>query len=61
MLAEHPLINGSDLGFDIYGKTLVLVDDVLYTGAPSAPLLRTLMDVGRPDKIQAGRTGGQRA
>ena len=52
MLAEHPLINGSDLGFDIYGKTLVLVDDVLYTGRTIRAAIEALMDVGRPDKIQ---------
>ena len=52
MLAEHPLINGSDLGFDIYGKTLVLVDDVLYTGRTIRAAIEALMVVGRPDKIQ---------
>src|SRR5690554_89128 len=30
-LAEHPVINGTDIPFDITGKTIVMVDDVLYT------------------------------
>jgi len=33
-LAEHPVINSTDIPFDINGKIVVMVDDVLYTGEP---------------------------
>ena len=32
LLAEHPVINGTDLPFVLDGKKVVLVDDVIYTG-----------------------------
>lgn len=52
MLSEHPIINGTDIGFDIYDKTLVVVDDVLYTGRTVRAAIEALMDIGRPKKIQ---------
>ncbi len=52
MLSEHPTINGSDIGFSINGKTLVLVDDVLYTGRTVRAAIDALMDMGRPAAIQ---------
>ena len=32
MLSAHPIVNGTDIPFDVNDKTIVLVDDVLYTG-----------------------------
>lgn len=52
LLSEHPTINGSDIGFSIHGKTLVLVDDVLYTGRTVRAAIDALMDMGRPAAIQ---------
>ena len=52
LLSEHPTINGSDIGFSINGKTLVLVDDVLYTGRTVRAAIDALMDMGRPAAIQ---------
>lgn len=52
LLAEHPKINGSDIGFSITGKKLVIVDDVLYTGRTVRAAIDALMDMGRPDAIQ---------
>ena len=52
MLSEHPVINSTDIGFDVYGKTLVVVDDVLYTGRTARAAIEAIMDLGRPDKIQ---------
>ena len=47
-----PLVNGSQIPTDIYGKTVVLVDDVLFTGRSSRAALDALIDYGRPSTIQ---------
>lgn len=52
MLSEHPRINGSDIGFAITGKKIVIVDDVLYTGRTVRAAIDALMDMGRPMAIQ---------
>lgn len=52
LLADHPVINGTDIAFDINKKTIVLVDDVLYTGRTARAALDALMDLGRPNYIQ---------
>lgn len=46
--AEQPVIGVSDIPFDIDGKTLVLVDDVFYTGRTVRAALTALTDYGRP-------------
>ena len=40
-----------DTSFDLTGKTVILVDDVLYTGRTIRAALDAIMDQGRPDKI----------
>ena len=40
------------IGFDINGKTVVLVDDVLFTGRTIRAAMDALMDFGRPTAIQ---------
>lgn len=52
LLSDHPIINGTDIYFDINKKTIVLCDDVLYTGRTARAALDALMDLGRPDYIQ---------
>lgn len=47
-----PVINGSDINFDINDKVVVLVDDVLYTGRTVRAALDAIMDIGRPKSIQ---------
>ncbi|MEX1308114.1 MAG: phosphoribosyltransferase family protein, partial [Eubacteriales bacterium] len=32
LLSDHPIINGSDVPFSVQDKTVVMIDDVLYTG-----------------------------
>lgn len=51
-LSEHPIINGTDVPFPITGKTLILVDDVLYTGRTVRAALDALIDLGRPQAIR---------
>lgn len=51
-VAEHPQLHRTEIPYDIDGMTLVLVDDVLYTGRTVRSALNALMDFGRPRKIQ---------
>ena len=52
LLAEHPIINGTEIDFSITGKKIVLVDDVVYTGRTVRAAIDALMDIGRPRMIQ---------
>ena len=47
-----PVVNSTKIDFDITDKTVILVDDVLYTGRTVRSALNALMDVGRPKAIQ---------
>lgn len=47
-----PTLQGTDILFSIDGKTIVLVDDVLFTGRTIRAALDALMDFGRPARIQ---------
>ena len=52
LLSDHPVIKGTDISFDINKKTIVLCDDVLYTGRTARAALDAIMDIGRPNNIQ---------
>lgn len=47
-----PVINGTNINFDINDKVVVLVDDVLYTGRTVRAALDAIIDIGRPRAIQ---------
>ena len=51
-LAQQPQVHRTEVNFDINGKRLVLVDDVLYTGRTVRAALDALIDLGRPECIQ---------
>jgi pyrimidine operon attenuation protein/uracil phosphoribosyltransferase len=51
-VGANPIVNRTELDADIEGKTIVLVDDVLYTGRTIRAALDQLMDFGRPKKVQ---------
>jgi len=51
-VAEQPVINKTELPSDITGKTIILVDDVLYTGRTVRAALDELIDFGRPRRVQ---------
>lgn len=51
-ISRDPTINRTDIPFDVNGKTVVLVDDVLYTGRTARAAMEAMMDLGRAHRIQ---------
>ncbi|MCI2110045.1 MAG: bifunctional pyr operon transcriptional regulator/uracil phosphoribosyltransferase PyrR [Acidaminococcaceae bacterium] len=51
-LSYNPIVKGTEINFDINGKNIVLVDDVLFTGRTIRCALDGLIDMGRPKAIQ---------
>ena len=51
-LSVDPTLNRTEIPFSIEDKTVVLVDDVLYTGRTARAAMDALMDVGRARRIQ---------
>jgi pyrimidine operon attenuation protein/uracil phosphoribosyltransferase len=49
---EHPVVHASHLDFRLEGATVVLVDDVLYTGRTVRAAIDALFDYGRPRRVQ---------
>jgi pyrimidine operon attenuation protein/uracil phosphoribosyltransferase len=49
---EQPVVRSTDIPFQIEGKTVVLVDDVLFTGRSIRAAMDALIDYGRPAYIQ---------
>ena len=47
-----PEVHSTSIPFDVNGKRIVLVDDVLYTGRTIRSALDALMDLGRPASVQ---------
>ena len=52
LVAQQPIVKGTDLPFDLNGTTVVLVDDVLYTGRTIRAAMDALIDFGRPRAIR---------
>ncbi|MCE5191867.1 MAG: bifunctional pyr operon transcriptional regulator/uracil phosphoribosyltransferase PyrR, partial [Actinomycetia bacterium] len=48
----NPEVHTTQIPFDVEGKDVVLVDDVLYTGRTIRAALDALMDYGRPCSVQ---------
>lgn len=48
----RPVVHPGSLGFDIVGRNIILVDDVLYTGRTIRAALDALFDHGRPRRVQ---------
>lgn len=48
----HPQIKPTLIPFDVEGRPLILVDDVLYTGRTTRAAINELFDYGRPASIQ---------
>ena len=48
----RPTVNKGDIGFDVNGRDIILMDDVLYTGRTIRAALDALFDHGRPRSVQ---------
>lgn len=51
-LSEAPTVKRAQLPFDVNGKDVVLVDDVLYTGRTARAAIEAVFGCGRPKSIQ---------
>ena len=49
---EEPEVRRSHVPFDVAGRTVVLVDDVLYTGRTARAAMDALLELGRPAAIR---------
>lgn len=50
--ADLPVLNATDIPFDINGRDVVLVDDVLFTGRTARAAMDALIEMGRPATVQ---------
>jgi len=48
----RPVVEKGELGFDVTGRDIILMDDVLYTGRTIRAALDALFDYGRPKSVQ---------
>ena len=51
-LDYNPVVHGTEIDSDLTGKTVILVDDVLFTGRTIRAAMDALIDMGRPKAIQ---------
>jgi pyrimidine operon attenuation protein / uracil phosphoribosyltransferase len=51
-LGPKPVVQKSEIGFDVEGKSIILVDDVLFTGRTIRAALDALFSHGRPRRVQ---------
>src|ERR1700730_11239435 len=49
---ESPILHASHMDFDVTGRTVVVVDDVLFTGRTVQAAVEALFDYGRPQRVQ---------
>ena len=52
LVSETPIIESTDIPFDLSKKTIILVDDVLYTGRTIRAAMEEIFNFGRPKAIQ---------
>jgi len=51
LIAEYPVMNGTDINFPIDKKNIILVDDVLYTGRTIRAAIDGIFEYGRPSSV----------
>ncbi len=51
-VGPNPLVKATEINFDVTGKNIVLVDDVLFTGRTIRAALSSIIDFGRPKRVQ---------
>lgn len=52
LISDEPILTRTDLAFDVTGKTIILVDDVLYTGRTARAAMEAVMSAGRAAAIK---------
>ena len=51
-VAEAPVVSGTRVPFSVEGKTVILCDDVIFTGRTARAALDAVMELGRPARVQ---------
>ena len=51
-VSEQPIVHSTDINFNLDGKIIILVDDVLFTGRTVRCAIDQLIDFGRPKRIK---------
>lgn len=51
-LSSDPVLNKNDIGFDVTDKTVILADDVLFTGRTARAAIEAVFSLGRPKAIR---------
>lgn len=51
-ISDIPVLSSTKVDFSIENKTVIIVDDVIFTGRTARAALDAIMDIGRPAKIQ---------
>ncbi|MEJ2031959.1 MAG: bifunctional pyr operon transcriptional regulator/uracil phosphoribosyltransferase PyrR [Deltaproteobacteria bacterium] len=52
LAAQNPVVKRTDIDFAVEGKSVILIDDVIFTGRTIRAAMDALMDFGRPLSIQ---------
>ena len=52
LIGPKPVVQKADVGMDVEGKDIILVDDVLYTARTTRAAMDALFDHGRPRRVQ---------
>ncbi|MBP3428699.1 MAG: bifunctional pyr operon transcriptional regulator/uracil phosphoribosyltransferase PyrR [Clostridia bacterium] len=52
ILQEHPVVNATDLPFQVQDAKIIMVDDVLFSGRTARAAMDAICDMGRPSLIQ---------
>jgi pyrimidine operon attenuation protein/uracil phosphoribosyltransferase len=50
--SDNPVVHASQVDFDLEGRSVVIVDDVLFTGRTVRAAIEALFDYGRPARVQ---------
>lgn len=49
---KQPMLNGTNISFNVEKKTIVLIDDVLYTGRTARAAMEAIIQLGRPSRLE---------
>ena len=52
LVSQNPIVRKTDISFEVENKTVVLVDDVVFTGRTIRAAMDAIMDYGRPRAVQ---------